>query len=318
MRTPKTILRGLFGTAGVAVLAFAVGCDVQWCEDETRFRYDPGADVFELLVIYKGVTVSKDGPEVLERAVELSRKFLSGRRRFAIFGGSMSFDLDQMVEDLSSAASGVDEEEKRRALEALSSWKLVGSGAFLDESGRLSGWQLFRVEKFSDMVRSLNYFFSRAVRESIRKGEWMRDSPILDERDRELWGKRAEGGKPWLWFDGAELVIDLPITRASYERLQRRALDDAEGAKPGDPADKTKTEEEAGFAFFIRQALAHLRRFEVGEDRVVLRFGAPDGRFRIRSIDFSNAYDAKLLEALKKQGIAPDEKVGIDAVRGKL
>ncbi|MGQ9588751.1 MAG: hypothetical protein ACUVYA_00495, partial [Planctomycetota bacterium] len=217
-------------------------------------------------------------------------------------------------------------EEKRRALEVLARWKLRGCGAFLDESGRLSGWQLFRVEKFSEVVRELNYFFSRAIRESIRAGEFEsirvgeagKDSPALGDCDRELWRKKAESGKPWLWFEGAELVIDLPITRAGYERLQRSALDEAAEAKVADWAEEKKAKEEASFAFFIRQAFAHLRRFEVGEDRVVLRLAAPDGRFRIRDIDFARTYDTKLLEALKSQGIVPDGNVRIEDVRRKL
>ncbi|MGQ9592840.1 MAG: hypothetical protein ACUVYA_21380, partial [Planctomycetota bacterium] len=101
MRFSRATLKRLFGGAGVTALALAFGCDVQWCEDETYFRYDPGGDALDLLVVYKGVTLARDAPEVRERAVDLCREFLAGRRRFAIFGGSLSFDLDDMVAELS-------------------------------------------------------------------------------------------------------------------------------------------------------------------------------------------------------------------------
>lgn len=299
-----------FSVAGAVVFLLATGCELKISEYEMHFRYDHRGDALDLLLIYKGITVSRDDPETLKKAVATSREFLAGKRRFVVFFGTpWEFDLDGAARDLSG-------DERARILEALGGWKLQGCGSFLDEARRLSAWQLFRVEGCSRTVKVLNNLLSKAVLESIRGGEFARDSTTLDERDRELWRKRAEGGGPWLWLDGPELVFDVPLGAAGYERLQRQLVEGA--LRKGIEEFERELKAEACWNFFLVQVLAQTRRFEVGEDRVVLRLRGADGVIRWRSLQPAARYDSRLLDALRKEGIAPDEATRIEDVRGKL
>jgi hypothetical protein len=230
---------------------------------------------------------------------------------------SDSLDLLLVYHGVSPNGKGrmADPAFRKRALEVIGGWELREHGSFLDEKNRLSAYQVFRVEKLSRLVDLANEAIDRGILDALDEGKAVPEGDEVDARTRELWKARAESGGPWIRLDGAEVVIDVPGSQEAFDRIRKEGLDEIREVflEPGNGL------EDRDPVLALAQLLLHVRRFEVGGDRIVLHlWPMPDGLFRFLTRCDREPYDPALLEAVRKEGIGPDPKLTLEEVRGKL
>ena len=285
------------------------GCVIRVAEQEVLFRHDAAADALDLLLIYRGVAATDDKESTLEDAMKIAYDVLDGRRIFYVGALFMAEDLDEILEKIERP--GADETDamepgERAALTSvIDSVSVEDVDVFLDEHQRLSAYQLYRIENVSGLLDWINSSISRAVNDSAEGGRLAEDLPLLDPSTRELWASRAQSGQPWIVIDDDLIVIDLPMTIESFQRVQAELIDAV-----------TQSEEVSGAAL-VGQYLAHLRDLEVADDRIVLRFGAPGGVYRLTATETREERegDSRLLDALRDDGLVIDEEMTNERVR---
>ena len=128
---------------GLFALLLCGGCDVQFPQQEVRFRYDAETDTLDVLMIYRGVHTPNDTDKALAKGVDVVDRILAGRREFMFIDWPFYFDWDDKEDDADAHP---------RALDVESRLELVRAGAFLDEEQRLCGYQLF---KWRELNKSL-------------------------------------------------------------------------------------------------------------------------------------------------------------------
>ncbi|HVR75099.1 MAG TPA: hypothetical protein VMT52_12230, partial [Planctomycetota bacterium] len=128
-------------------------------------------------------------------------------------------------------------------------------------------------------------------------GSLEKDTPLLDDRTRELWVRHASMGEAWIDLGhglvGGEIGIDVPITRESWERVQARLL-----------SELSAPEAQSGAAF-LAQVLGHLRHFEAADERLSIVLAPPaTGIYQLSAHDPGVNYSPRLKEALEAAGVA--------------
>ena len=278
-----------------AALLLLSACDIQFAGQEMQARPNPDGSL-DLLLIYRGISASKETDDSLRGALGIAHQFLEGRRRFAISVPFGEVDLDDP-----STYKDLDEE----AAQLLQSISLEESGVFLDPEGRLSAYQRVRVPDVACGLRVWNRMISSEVLSAVAEDGSLEGYGELDARSQALWIERARSGEPWVSFEGGLFTIDLPVTRATADRFQRMALDGL-ADKPSDSGE-------------LASLLTHLRFLQIGEERTVLSFGAPEtGIFRLASEGCGDSYRPALREALEAEGVRADPDLTLEQVRGLL
>jgi hypothetical protein len=313
----------LKASTSLVLVPLLCACEIRLSEEEVQARIDPQSDSLDVLFVYLGVSSQGKDENSVKKALEVARQFQAGRQSFLLLGWPLALDLDDLAANLSrprdEKASGkertADPEFRKRALEVIRGSIMRERGSFLDEGKRLCAYQLFYVEKLSRAIAVVNEAISRSILDSVDRGESPPNEKEFDDRTRELWKARAQSGGPWISLDGVEIVIDLPMTLASFDRLREAGLEETRKKilKTGD-----ELEERDGLEA-LAQLLLHVRRFDVSDDRILLRLRPTlDGLFRFFVRCDREPYDPSLLEAVRKEGIVPDPKLTLEEVRGKL
>jgi len=273
------------------------GCAIQYVEQEVLLRYDAAADSWDLLLVYKGITASDEKEKTVDEAASIVRRLLGGQRALASPWGT--YDLDDPAfsgddADVAQVAAGV---------------SLLDWGLFLDEAERLAGFQRFRLANASRAVDCFNRQLSKALLEEASKEDFAERTPLLDDRTRLLWCQRAGSGEPWLYQVDEGIEIDLPMTRASWDRVQDAAISEATSAKSASAPND-------GPAALLGQHLVYLRHFEIQDDRVILTFGAPVSHiFRFAIKEAGVKYSSQLKDALARAGVVLEkleEPIGLE------
>jgi hypothetical protein len=318
-----------------------VSCGVQYTDQELRLLHDPEADEAELLVIYGGVTMDEPAFDSLQRIVELASsrsspgngvaggeeteraraleivaRFMAGRRAISFHDGAVVLDIDELG-TMAEAAKGFGELElaefRPRHLgkaeidnvaKAVAGWTLTEHGSFLDDRGRLCGFQHFHIQNVTLVVAALEDILIEMLMANEHEGKLL-DSSFTQE-DEALWRARIASGGAFVALREKELIFDVPLTRGSQERFRRSLL-----ARQGADDDPQRTT----FAWLA----AHLAGFECHDDRVVLRLKAADGlTLDLRTLGRGCEYDERLLDALRGEGLADPPTLQVDDVRAKI
>jgi hypothetical protein len=300
---PRRAVRFVGFACAAALLA--LGCDVQISEQEALFRYRPATDTVDLLVIHEGVSASDRKDKTLAGAKQIARRFLEKRRYLHLLGNPISWDLDDIQERLASGALAKDTTPQELELleMILPRCVLERGGGFVDPKGRLSAYQLYRIEGFSKVVQLWNQLLSRAILEAMREPEkFAANTPLLDARTRDLWRVHAEKSRDWIRVAGDGLDFVIPITRA--------ALDNAQAALSAE----LRGEDAPATSAYLGQLMPYLAGWSHSDDTLRLSLRPAGGVFHTRY--WSNAtYDPLLREALAAEGVVPDTHLDLAAVR---
>lgn len=299
---------------GLSLFALlAGGCSVHFVEQELRFLYGPDEDVVDALIIYRGIDVTDTKEKTLEEALEAAGAFLDHRRIFLVPEWELSVDIDEAIEELRTppgeeeAGEEMNPEQRALLADILDEISVVEAGLFLDPEGQLSAYQRVRLASVSRVVDGVNRIFSSHVLELVARGNLAAAYPLLDERSRELWYVRAASGRPWIRQFRDELELDLPMTLETTARLQRALIDATVGA--GNRKE----------ASVIGRFLVYLRHLEIGDEKVVLSFGAPvTGTFDFGFHHDGVEYSPRLLDALTAAGFPLHRHLNLEGVRRKL
>ncbi|MBI4614564.1 MAG: hypothetical protein HY720_13220 [Planctomycetes bacterium] len=256
----------------------ASGCTIRVARQDVEFALDREADTAEMLLVYRGI----EAGDSLDRAVDLARDVLAGRREFGIGALSLHLDLDK------EARRADHDPATRRLVESI---ELVEVEAFVDPEGRLSAFQRFRLRGLAEAIAWANSKTSAAILSNAARGKLEEHTPLLDPRTRALWLGSARRRDPWFDLEGEGLRAEIPMTRESSSRVREVLAEEALGARPGNLE-------------FLAQLLPYLTSLEIGEEsvRIVLSPG-PDGVFRFRSHLRDEAYNPALLEAVRREGL---------------
>lgn len=280
--------------SAIVALLLLAGCELHVAEQELYARHDLDADSLELLLIYEQIS-HPPGKDNLEKATKILEKSLAGGRRFWIVGLLGAFDLEADLEELTP--------KQRELVEAV---KFLDYGVYLDDEERLCGYQRITFPRATEGIAELNAAFSKHLIEEIEEGDLKEEDSPLDDRTYALIEERARSGKPWLRLIDGEFEFDLPFTRASWDgvqlHVQKELFEDMD--------------EESGP--WVAQMLGLLRHLEIGDERVILRFGSPDGLIRIRWVEDDPKYTHDLKKALEARGISFENLPTIEEIRAKI
>ncbi len=265
------------------------GCSLSFAEHETVFRIDEKTDTLELLSIYRGVTASKDHDDTVREALEIVMPAAKGERRFAVsLWGDFDLDDPELVKELDEGDAF-----EREVLQFAQGVSVTKAGLFLDEKGRLSGYQRIQIKNIRAGVDLLNQAISRLVLSGAEDWEdFVDDTPFLDSESRDLLVRYAQRGDPWLKIKDGEIEVMIPITPASANSIHQEIIKDSMGDV-----------QESSWNWFLRHLIL-LRHYSVEEDGVLLRFGSPeDGVFYLAKFDDEVSYRPALRESLELAGM---------------
>lgn len=275
-------MRNLHRLASIGASLLLAGCCIQYRQQDITFEHHPEDDSAELVLVYRGVTATDDTEGKVGDALVVVQRLLAGKREFQTPFGS--FDLD--APGLREGSADPD------LLAVLDDVQLFEAAVFLDEEGQLAGRQRFWIDRCAPVLRLLNRRVSAAILEAASDGSLEKDTPLLDDRTRELWVRHASTGGSWIDLVDGEIGIDVPITRESWERVQREIL-----------SELIAPEAQSGAAF-LAQVLGHLRHFEVADERLSIVFAPPaTGIYQLSAHDPGVNYSPRLKEALEAAGV---------------
>jgi hypothetical protein len=285
----KSYRTAVLGALALFVVSLA-GCSLTIEEREVFARPDVERDELHLLLLYRGVTASGQGEADVEKALGDVIPVLEGRRRFDVsHWGGHDLDDPDLVAELSSG-----DELDVETLSFLDGITVAETGSWIDEAGRLCGYQVIRIKNLSRGLGLLNAGISRLVRDWSREDDFLEETGPLDDRSRELLVRAAENGYPWLRLEAADIVLRIPITSGSVERVQRVLID---GLAEGHDADIHR---------WIVDHLMHVREYRVEKEEVIFRFTAPvTGAYRLCSPTIGAEAGGSLVEGLRERGFEP-------------
>lgn len=292
-------------------------CDIVFPDQEVHLRLDRQADTLDILLIYKGLTVPGESEEQVDKGLVAMERLLRGDREFMIVEWPLYFEIEKWVAQSRELVQGdrqdaSDAEERWMAATWLQIAPLISMqehGLFQDDEGRLAGYQLLRIENFSQVVELLNVLASRAFLHSAEQAGWQPDDD-WDPRTFELWLERARSGEPWFRMEKEGIVVDLPVTR-EWGRALRRGLALEIASKKNDDADE--------FADLLAEFAASVDRLEFLDDRCVFRVGAtaPD-RYRFELKNPEAVYREGLKNGLADRGLLPADGKSLKQVRALI
>lgn len=288
-------------------------CDIEFPEQELHLSHNAGADTLEMLIVYHGLTAPSDGDEAVESGVEVVKRLMNGEREFMLIDWPLYFEIDKWERKARKSLENKDKdlhfhEQSQRYLQVAERITLVSHALFLDEEGRLSGYQLFHVRQFSEVVALLNQTISAEVLKERGDSGFEADDD-MDERTVQLVMERAESGKPWFRVDGDGITVDLPfsleMTRKGRERLVHELLQ--------------SDDDDDEFADMGAVLAGSVTSLSFEKERMVGVI-APDspGRYDWTIRNPAASYSEKLLEALQHEGVPVREDLKTDQVRALL
>ncbi|MFH0945899.1 MAG: hypothetical protein V2A76_11930 [Planctomycetota bacterium] len=285
-------------------------CDIEFPEQELHLSHDAGTDTLEMLIVYHGITAPSEGEEAVGKSVDVVKRLMQGEREFMLIDWPLYFEIDKWErkarEGLESEdESPYDREQAARYLQVAERMSLVSHALFLDEEGRLSGYQLFHVRQFSQVVVLLNQMISADILDEKAAGGLKADDE-LDEHTVQLVSARAESGEPWFTVDGDGIKVDLPFsletTRKGRQKLVHELLESDDDDGP--------------FADLTAVLAGSITSLSFEKDRCVGVI-TPDepGRYDWTIQNPAACYSDSLLGALKDAGVPVREDLKIDQVR---
>lgn len=271
---------------------------------EVRLHRD--GDSADLLIVYERVTAAqesqlfrmRDNPKNLIDATRWAERFLEGRRVGTIGGWPLAFDLDD-PEAMAEVPAAL--------REALADVSLDGHGAFLDDEGRLCGWQKWSIPSLAALVGAADRAFRDHLSALARTDRFAEQLGFGDDATVELFRARLADGRPFLRFVDGALLIDVPVSPT----LRRRLLADGVEALAAGAANaaienerQQNPKQHAEICRIITELLDHVRKIVIDDDRVELTIDVPGGRPTIL-LDLERdeePYDDVLLDILRANG----------------
>jgi len=196
---------------GLFAAVLCGGCDVEFPNQEIRWRYDTEADALDVLIVYRGVTTPAASEEALDKGQAVADRILGGRREFMLMDWPFLFDLDADPKESEPLAA-----ELRAAYDRV---QLVAAGAFQDEDQRLCAYQHFRMTEVSHVLDGFNHLIGAQAATALDEGDLGPDDlPWFDEGEVEAWRGFIADRRPWIALEQGRLVLRAPITEAGAAR----------------------------------------------------------------------------------------------------
>lgn len=269
--------------ATVLVGSLCAGCNLEVVEQRVRFGLSRDRDSVRLQLEYIGLDMRDKSKE---DDSEIVRHAAAGGRIFGIVGWG-AWDLDDL--DLDSDDRIPEHLVALRAF--LAGIRLESHGIYIDKDGRLCGYQRFVFDGIEKALAALNAAISESIQDLAKESKLEQEFGNLETG--KLWLARAHGTEPWVRLEGDELVLDVPMPDAHWNSMQSDWLQTL--VAKGD----SKCEQLSLFA----QAAAHLRGLERRDQRLILRFGTPDGpHFELHYRNPKPEYRGRLLATLVETG----------------
>jgi hypothetical protein len=256
------------------------------------FAFPPGGREVRGLLVYEGLAPSGAGRQDLARAKEELGKTFAAAEQFYL--GSWALQA--------SLKPGPDDGPLEREKKALLRRHLVvgGGGFFLNEGGRLCGYQTVTVRDRGRFVADLNGLISRAMTDHVKGGlgDPRQRADWEDEETLRLMERACAKRFEWVRVEPGRLSLTVPATPAAAARLKREflgadelaGLRDAASARPGKkgtdepPREPTLAEVMAAVRSYCtgRQLLIELvsdfpLSFDQRKDRITVSLGLGDG-----------------------------------------
>ncbi len=183
----------------LALAAALASCSqIRVCRRELWVRNDERRDQLDLLILSEGVGAEdKDD----SHALDLARRTLDGRK-IVDLPEWPEFDLDELATDPDEDLSA---EDRLLLQEIVSGIQLQWVQAYVDEKGRLSWAQHFRVRGAQKTLDALNRYLRLVARESD-EGE-----DLLEIAQARRYREASESDWEFVRFEGAQLRIRLPL-----------------------------------------------------------------------------------------------------------
>ncbi|MFN0059046.1 MAG: hypothetical protein ACKVX7_11360 [Planctomycetota bacterium] len=284
----------------LAISAILVGCSMRMKAQDVALRIDAAADTAELLVVYQGVSAS--GPGELNNALSHARAVLDHEPLLWIPDWSVNVNFAALARDTIESeppSSPLERDVMTKLREFARDAKLVDAEAFV-VNDELCAYQRFRFVGVSRLIAAAN----DAIHVEVLEGS----DDDVDARTNELWRQRAVERTPWFRLEaGGELVIEIPISRAAYEKFRSEVL-------IGDIA------RDPGGAAWLGRRIAHLSRFTYDDELVTLRF-APlaNGLYHSESSEPKpEPYEAALKESLEREGCRFRDDIDVEALKAEF
>jgi hypothetical protein len=217
--------------AVAVALALLGGAGCLTFEKETMvFVFPPGGQEVRGLLVYEGMAPSAAKAADLERAKDELGEIYASRERFYLGAWPL----------LVSLKPGANDDPGTREGKALFRKHLVvrSGGLFLNENGRLCGYQVVTIRDRTKFVPALNGLIGRSMAEYAERAlaDPRRRADWLDEGSLRLMRRASQKRFEWVQIEPGRFGLTLPATPAAAARLKRAFLGTEELARLRDAA----------------------------------------------------------------------------------
>lgn len=264
---------------------------IHFTSQDVVLKHDQAHDVLDVLILYneieRGEGGSGDGAE--SKTDEFTADVIKGKRHFMLFDWPLDFDLEKIKAD-PPMETGAWAEWERECLARLDDVSVERSGFFRSERGRLSLFQVLRIQHVGRLVAVLDRALGLRTEECVAAGNLEQFLPHFDERTRELWAEWAKKKSRWLTLESGVLRIDLPMSSPSAARLLAEWTKECSEDKTG--------------AALLACFLSPLTGISVTEERARVSWGTAGVPISFR-YEVEGEYRPGLSKSLEESGMVP-------------
>ena len=291
----------------VLFLGLLVSCrSFEFQRQQVFLRYQPEADVLDVVLIYEGVGAREQDETIEEETTTTLESIGRGNRHFMIWDWPFDLDLEAFLAKLKREPIQSEDEWARAArlfLEYQSAISMTDTRFLLDEQseGRLCLLQRLHFDHGATALRLVDSIVNAQLLEQLSK----KDVELTGEvRTDGLLLERARRGGSWTRFDGRDLVVSVPATP------ERAAMQLKELMKC--------TSSDAVEGLDIPLFLDALSSFSATGEELILRF-APDGDgwIHFTLTNQRGEYLPGVAERLRRDGLASLGVLGAEIQRLK-
>ena len=215
-------MRKLLGFWVISLVALQ-GC-VEFERQIIVYRHDVERDELRMLMIYEGIYGKK-----ADDYGEL-RSVLLRPRTFFFTNWILEYDRDDWVQELAHLDRERDTKPNaykvayRRLVKLTLENVRVDNGAFyLNNEGKLSGYQLVTLSNVSGLVSA----FNEMVNTALIHGELeLNEVPLALSQSADVIRNAAYAGHQWIKLDEGELRMRIPLTNHDYDQFRLDVEDD--------------------------------------------------------------------------------------------
>ena len=268
---------------------------------DLALRHDAVADTLDLELTYKGVrmpsvTTTRENtqtgaaePGGIDGVCAAIEAVAARQRYFMLFYKALELDLDKLTAELRVEQTASPREENRALLALMESTSVSSAVVYMDQEGRLGIRQQIHLKGARRAMALLNRALHTSVLESDAAGIFaVRTKNYFDDATCAALVAEAKLGTPWVRWNKADLIIDLPLSSATSARLLVLLLEEL------------SEEDERSARAFAPVLFGLIKDMRVDQNRTRLTLSAGrDGRLHMQLEEDEREYDDTLLRELR-------------------